>query len=92
MIVSGPKSKYPMSYGIKIEINTPSDYLLQLRYHAISQCIDHSSIRLFNPSSQSLQVIALLDIRKCLYDAISRMEKTSTVEGVEHQFGSNVSS
>ncbi|KAL0343218.1 UNVERIFIED_CONTAM: CBS domain-containing protein CBSCBSPB3 [Sesamum angustifolium] len=45
------------------------------------------------------EVIALLDITKCLYDAISRMEKAAeqgsaiaaAVEGVERQFGSNFS-
>lgn len=45
------------------------------------------------------EVIAILDITKCLYDAISRMEKAAeqgsaiaaAVEGVERQRGSNVS-
>lgn len=45
------------------------------------------------------EVIALLDITKCLYDAISRMEKAAeqgsaiaaAVEGVERQWGSNFS-
>lgn len=45
------------------------------------------------------EVIALLDITKCLYDAISRLEKAAeqgsaiaaAVEGVERQWGSNFS-
>lgn len=45
------------------------------------------------------EVIALLDITKCLYDAISRMEKAAeqgsaiaaAVEGVERQWGSDFS-
>ncbi|KAI3763227.1 hypothetical protein L1987_53680 [Smallanthus sonchifolius] len=45
------------------------------------------------------QVIALLDIEKCLYDAIARMERASekgkaiaaAVEGVERHWGSSVS-
>lgn len=45
------------------------------------------------------EVIALLDITKCLYDAISRMEKAAeqgsaiaaAVEGVERQRGSGLS-
>uniref|UniRef100_A0A453HLW6 CBS domain-containing protein n=1 Tax=Aegilops tauschii subsp. strangulata TaxID=200361 RepID=A0A453HLW6_AEGTS len=45
------------------------------------------------------EVIAMLDIAKCLYDAISRLEKAAeqgsalaaAVEGVERQFGSNFS-
>ncbi|KAL8200072.1 hypothetical protein R6Q57_011411 [Mikania cordata] len=45
------------------------------------------------------EVIALLDITKCLYDAISRMEKAAeqgsaiaaAVEGVERQWGNNFS-
>lgn len=45
------------------------------------------------------EVIAMLDITKCLYDAISRMEKAAeqgsaiaaAVEGVERQWGSNFS-
>lgn len=44
-------------------------------------------------------MIALLDITKCLYDAISRMEKAAeqgsaiaaAVEGVERQMGNNFS-
>lgn len=44
-------------------------------------------------------MIALLDITKCLYDAISRMEKAAeqgsaiaaAVEGVERQWGNNFS-
>ena len=43
------------------------------------------------------EVIALLDITKCLYDAISRMEKAAeqgsaiaaAVEGVERQWGND---
>ncbi|GFP84123.1 CBS domain-containing protein cbscbspb3 [Phtheirospermum japonicum] len=49
------------------------------------------------PVVENGEVIALLDITKCLYDAISRMEKAAeqgsaiaaAVEGVERQFGSN---
>lgn len=45
------------------------------------------------------EVIAMLDITKCLYDAISRMEKAAeqgsaiaaAVEGVERQWGSTFS-
>lgn len=45
------------------------------------------------------EVIALLDITKCLYDAISRMEKAAeqgsaiaaAVEGVERQWGNDFS-
>ena len=45
------------------------------------------------------EVIALLDITKCLYDAISKMEKAveqgsaiaAAVEGVEHQRGNIIS-
>ena len=45
------------------------------------------------------EVIAILDITKCLYDAISRMEKAAeqgsaiaaAVEGAERQRGSNAS-
>ncbi|VVB02292.1 unnamed protein product [Arabis nemorensis] len=48
------------------------------------------------PVVENGEVIALLDITKCLYDAISRMEKTAeqgsalaaAVEGVERQWGS----
>ncbi|CAN8316678.1 unnamed protein product [Cochlearia groenlandica] len=48
------------------------------------------------PVVENGEVIALLDITKCLYDAISRMEKAaeqgnalaSAVEGVERQWGS----
>jgi len=51
------------------------------------------------PVVENGEVIALLDITKCLYDAISRMEKASeqgsaiaaAVEGVERQLGSNFS-
>ncbi|KAI3451596.1 hypothetical protein Pfo_008261 [Paulownia fortunei] len=51
------------------------------------------------PVVENGEVIALLDITKCLYDAISRMEKAAeqgsaiaaAVEGVERQFGSNFS-
>lgn len=49
------------------------------------------------PVVENGEVIALLDITKCLYDAISRMEKAAqqgsaiaaAVEGVERQFGSD---
>lgn len=49
------------------------------------------------PVVENGQVIALLDITKCLYDAISRMEKdaeqgsaiAAAVEGVERQWGNN---
>ena len=49
------------------------------------------------PVVENGEVIALLDITKCLYDAISRMEKAAeqgsaiaaAVEGVERQWGSN---
>ena len=46
------------------------------------------------------EVIAMLNIAKCLYDAISRLERAAeqgnnalaaAVEGVEHQLGGNVS-
>ena len=45
------------------------------------------------------EVIAILDITRCLYDAITRMEKAAeqgsaiaaAVEGVERHRGSNVS-
>lgn len=51
------------------------------------------------PVVENGEVIAILDITKCLYDAISRMEKAAeqgsaiaaAVEGVERQRGSNVS-
>ena len=51
------------------------------------------------PIVENGEVIALLDITKCLYDAISRMEKATeqggaiaaTVERVEHQWGNNFS-
>ncbi|KAF3439299.1 hypothetical protein FNV43_RR17575 [Rhamnella rubrinervis] len=51
------------------------------------------------PVVESGEVIALLDITKCLYDAISRMEKAAekgnaiaaAVEGVERQWGNNFS-
>lgn len=51
------------------------------------------------PVVENGEVIALLDITKCLYDAISRMEKAAeqgsaiaaAVEGVERQFGSSLS-
>ncbi|XP_073139596.1 CBS domain-containing protein CBSCBSPB3-like [Henckelia pumila] len=51
------------------------------------------------PVVENGEVIALLDITKCLYDAISRMEKAAeqgsaiaaAVEGVEHRFGCNFS-
>ncbi|KAJ8765332.1 hypothetical protein K2173_012029 [Erythroxylum novogranatense] len=52
------------------------------------------------PVVESGEVIALLDITKCLYDAISRMEKVAeqgsaiaaAVEGAERHRGSNMSS
>ncbi|XP_043719434.1 CBS domain-containing protein CBSCBSPB3-like [Telopea speciosissima] len=51
------------------------------------------------PVVENDEVIAMLDITKCLYDAISRMEKaaekgsaiTAAVERVEHQWGSSFS-
>ncbi|KAL4183508.1 hypothetical protein AMTRI_Chr11g98590 [Amborella trichopoda] len=51
------------------------------------------------PVVENGEVIALLDITKCLYDAISRMERAAeqgsaiaaAVEGVERQWGSNFS-
>ncbi|KAG0499708.1 hypothetical protein HPP92_004399 [Vanilla planifolia] len=51
------------------------------------------------PVVENGEVVAMLDITKCLYDAISRMEKAAeqgsaiaaAVEGVERQFGSNFS-
>ncbi|KAL5704377.1 CBS domain-containing protein cbscbspb3 [Ranunculus cassubicifolius] len=51
------------------------------------------------PVVENGEVIALLDITKCLYDAISRMEKAAehgsaiaaAVEGVERQMGNNFS-
>jgi hypothetical protein len=51
------------------------------------------------PIVENGEVIALLDITKCLYDAISRMEKAAeqgsaiavAVEGVERQWGNNFS-
>ncbi|PIA47402.1 hypothetical protein AQUCO_01400221v1 [Aquilegia coerulea] len=51
------------------------------------------------PVVENGEVIALLDITKCLYDAIARMEKAAeqgsalaaAVEGVERQWGSNFS-
>ncbi|KAJ6852875.1 putative CBS domain-containing protein CBSCBSPB3 [Iris pallida] len=51
------------------------------------------------PVVENGEVIAMLDITKCLYDAISRMEKAAeqgsaiaaAVEGVERQWGSNFS-
>ena len=51
------------------------------------------------PVVENGEVIALLDITKCLYDAISRMEKAAeqgsaiaaAVEGVERQLGGNFS-
>jgi hypothetical protein len=50
------------------------------------------------PVVENGEVIAILDITKCLYDAIARVEKASqqggsiaaaAVDGVEHQRGSN---
>ncbi|KAF3782246.1 CBS domain-containing protein [Nymphaea thermarum] len=51
------------------------------------------------PVVENGEVIALLDITKCLYDAISKMERAAekgsaiaaAVEGVERQWGSNFS-
>ncbi|KAJ8458333.1 hypothetical protein OPV22_031259 [Ensete ventricosum] len=51
------------------------------------------------PVVENGEVIAMLDIKKCLYDAISRMEKAAeqgsaiaaAVEGVERQWRSNLS-
>ncbi|KAJ8539921.1 hypothetical protein K7X08_026310 [Anisodus acutangulus] len=51
------------------------------------------------PVVENGEVIALLDITKCLFDAISRMEKaaeqgsaiTAAVEGIERQWGNNFS-
>lgn len=51
------------------------------------------------PVVENSEVIAMLDITKCLYDAISRMEKAAeqgsaiaaAVEGVERQWGTNFS-
>ena len=49
------------------------------------------------PVVENGEVIAMLDITKCLYDAISRLEKAAeqegalaaAVEGVERQLGGN---
>ena len=49
------------------------------------------------PVVENGEVTALLDITKCLYDAISRMEKAAqqgsaiaaAVEGIERQFGND---
>lgn len=51
------------------------------------------------PVVENGEVIALLDITKCLYDAIARLEKAAekgdaiaaAVQGVERQYGKNVS-
>lgn len=51
------------------------------------------------PVVENGEVIALLDITKCLYDAIARLEKAAekgdaiaaAVQGVERQYGNNVS-
>ena len=51
------------------------------------------------PVVENGEIIGLLDVTKCLYDAISRMEKAAeqgsaiaaAVEGVERQWGSNFS-
>ncbi|KAH9318326.1 hypothetical protein KI387_020095, partial [Taxus chinensis] len=51
------------------------------------------------PVVENGEVIALLDITKCLYDAIARMERTAekgnaiaaAVEGVERQWGNTIS-
>lgn len=50
------------------------------------------------PVVENGEVIALLDITKCLYDAISRMERTaekgkaiqSAIEGVEKNWGASI--
>lgn len=50
------------------------------------------------PVVENGEVIAMLDIAKCLYDAISRLEKAAeqgsalaaAVEGVERQVGDNL--
>lgn len=52
------------------------------------------------PVVENGEVIAMLDIAKCLYDAIARLEKAAeqgsaiaaAVEGVERQLGGNFSS
>lgn len=49
------------------------------------------------PVVENGEVVALLDITKCLYDAIARMERAAekgnaiaaAVEGVERQWGNN---
>lgn len=49
------------------------------------------------PVVDSGEIVAVLDITKCLYDAIARMEKAAekgnamaaALEGVERQFGNN---
>lgn len=51
------------------------------------------------PVVENGEVIALLDIAKCLYDAIARMERAAekgkaiaaAVEGVEKQWGTSIS-
>jgi hypothetical protein len=51
------------------------------------------------PVVENGELIAMLDIAKCLYDAISRLEKAAeqgnaiaaAVEGVESQLGGNLS-
>lgn len=51
------------------------------------------------PVVENGEVIALLDIAKCLYDAIARMERAAekgkaiaaAVEGVEKSWGTNTS-
>lgn len=51
------------------------------------------------PVVENGEVIALLDIAKCLYDAIARMERAAekgkaiaaAVEGVEKHWGSSIS-
>ncbi|KAL6870890.1 hypothetical protein ACP4OV_014738 [Aristida adscensionis] len=51
------------------------------------------------PVVENGEVIAMLDIARCLYDAISRLEKAAekgnalaaAVEGVEHQLGGDIS-
>lgn len=51
------------------------------------------------PVVENGEVIAMLDIAKCLYDAIARMERASekgkaiaaAIEGVEKQWGTSLS-
>lgn len=70
-------------------------------FHEESQDIFFGATGKFRhlPVVENGEVIALLDITKCLYDAISRMEKAAekgnaiaaAVEGVERQWGNNLS-